>query len=498
MDSEAAYEQIRTWLSSCRGDHPNCPKSLDRALPTRVLDVGAPDGSQEPKIYITKGEAAQYLVLSYCWGGPQPITLTLSTLLAKTTRIEMSSLPQSLQDAVKVTRKLGLRYIWIDALCIIQDSTEDKNKELKRMAQIYQNGLLTISAASACTVSDGFLRPREAFATDIPPFALPYRSPKSGFEAGSLVVQESHNYDPRSEPINQRAWTLQERLLSPRVLIYGTLQLMWQCQTEQLIKNGGVKRNFLDSGSERLNAAFFAKDPEEGALSLMDLTFDWIDVVTDYTHRSLSFADDKLTAIAAVASEFRKLRAGDDYLAGLWRSSLIMELMWMVPPPSVERTGVTPTRPVEYRAPSWSWAAIDGPVAFGGSWRDWPEKIPEDAKIIRCETTLRSNEVPTGNVVDGFLEIHGWAKRAFHDLGSHDIFDREDDAREQPIFKAYMDAEGHKDEDVYCLKLQGGCGIMLRKISDHYQRVGFYEVIDRGERSSGWFDNHSPRILLIR
>jgi hypothetical protein len=426
--------------------------------------------------------------------------LTLSTLEAKTKSIEMSSLPQSLQDAVKVTRKLGLRYIWIDALCIIQDSKEDKERELKKMAQIYQNGLLTISAASARTVSDGFLRNRECLSTNIPMFCLPYclPEPDSGTE-GSIVVQESHHYDPRSEPINQRAWTLQERLLSPRVLVYGTLQLLWQCQSEQLIRNGGVKGKFFDSGSERLNAAFFAKDaPEQVGVSLMDLTYAWINIVTDYTHRGLSFADDKLTAIAAIASDFRKLRVGDEYLAGLWRSSLIMELMWMVPPQKAEETSVTRTRPVEYRAPSWSWAAIDGPVAFGGSWKYWPEKVPEDAKIMRCETTLRSKEVPTGNVIDGFLEIYGRAKLAYHDLDSHDIFDREDEARERPIFKAYMDAEGDKEEDVYCLKLQGGYGIMLRNISDHYERIGFYEMIDHGERSKGWFDNHPPRTLVVR
>jgi len=132
----------------------------------------------------------------------------------------MSTLPQSLQDAIRVTRKLELRYIWIDALCIIQVSTEDKERELKQMAQISQNGLLTTSAASAGTVSEGFLRDREGLSTHIPPFRLQYCVPNLESGVGSIVLQEDPSYDSRLEPINQRAWTLQERLLSPRVLVY--------------------------------------------------------------------------------------------------------------------------------------------------------------------------------------------------------------------------------------------------------------------------------------
>jgi len=334
VDSEGNYEQVQRWLAKCKESHADCPKPRKRLLPTRVVDVGPRDGSQDPKIHVNQGERDYYLVLSYCWGGPQPITLTQDTEYEKTQGIGMSALPRTLHDAVIITRSLGLRYIWIDALCIIQDSPKDKENELKKMAQIYQHGLLTISAASAKTVHDGFLQERKAPVMKFSPFILSYCSPDSTTsEPRNIIVQESHRYDARSEPINQRAWTLQERLLSQRVLVYSTSQLIWQCQTEQL-RNGGVARNFFNPSSERFDAAFFTDkvSSPQSPISARNLTYNWIDTIIDYTHCSLTFGDDKLIAIAGIASEFQRLRAGDTYLAGMWRSTLIMELMWMVEP----------------------------------------------------------------------------------------------------------------------------------------------------------------------
>ncbi|KAF4625089.1 hypothetical protein G7Y89_g13080 [Cudoniella acicularis] len=479
VNDESAWQQISSWLDTCIKEHGKCPSPLKRPLPTRLLDVGAEDGSQDPRIHVSNGEWGQYAVLSYCWGGPQPLTLTLETFPDKVQGISMDSLPRSLQDAVSITRKLGLRYIWIDALCIIQDSPEDKVKELAEMDQIYQNGLLTICGASASNVNEGFLQSRKAPNLNFPPFTLPFLSDDPNYEAGNIILQEEKYYDPYSEPINQRGWTLQERLLSPRVLIYGSHQLMWQCQTSQL-SHGGVGRKFYDSGSERLDVAFFS-DPENtnsskiSPPSFMDLTYTWLDVVTDYSHRQLSFSNDKLNAIAGIASRFRDLKGENDmYLAGMWKSSLVMELLWMVDPSSktLQRGRA---RPKEYRAPSWSWAAIDGPVAFGGSWADWPEKVPKFAKILRCETTLESNELPTGCVTDGLLEIKGQMKQAKCVAGSDNLFDICE--KEEPLGKAYLDVDESVDMAVWCLRVQDSFGILLRDSGEaDFQRVGYFEI----------------------
>ena len=242
-----------------------------------------------------------------------------------------------------------------------------------------------------------------------------------------------------------------------------------------------------------MDADFFVRDISECKIGLKALKCDWHDVVIDYTHRRLSFPDDKLTAMAALASKFRQLGAGE-YLAGLWSSSLITDLMWMVPP--AERAIVPRSRPVHYRAPSWSWAAIDGSVAFT---HYVLEKATYEANVIRCETVPRSIEVPTGNVVSGILEIQGRVKPAFHNLGSHDVFDMEDDGREHPMFKAYMDTKSDEDEYLYCLKLdREGSDLLLRNTSDHYSRVGFFERSFCSDKGMGWFDDASPTIILIR
>ena len=151
--------------------------------------------------------------------------MTLSTL----TRSDMlrgiatSALPQTIQDAITVTRKLGLRYLWVDALCIIQDSALDRDTELTKMDRIYQNAQLTKSAASAERSQDGFLanrlwrrdnRPSTSF------LRIPYAYPNG--ERGNVLLRESYTYYPLKESLNRRGWALQGRVLSSRILIYSS------------------------------------------------------------------------------------------------------------------------------------------------------------------------------------------------------------------------------------------------------------------------------------
>ena len=101
-----------------------------------------------------------YATLSYCWGGPQRKATSTENLASYLDRIELRTLPQTLQDAVFVTRKLGLQYIWIDSLCIVQDAELMKTHEVGRMDRIYSNSYITISANCATSCEDGFLQTR--------------------------------------------------------------------------------------------------------------------------------------------------------------------------------------------------------------------------------------------------------------------------------------------------------------------------------------------------
>jgi hypothetical protein len=129
-----------------------------------------------------------YAALSYCWGGPQTVTSTMATIQDRTQGVTMQSFPQTIQDAIYVTQNLGLRHIWIDALCILQDSPEDKAHELGQMARIYANSYVTIAATSARSVSEVFLQTREPRAQDPKWFPLPFTCPNG--QMGTISVRD--------------------------------------------------------------------------------------------------------------------------------------------------------------------------------------------------------------------------------------------------------------------------------------------------------------------
>ncbi|KAF3766495.1 HET-domain-containing protein [Cryphonectria parasitica EP155] len=428
-------------MESCSKDHDNCVPSIPTSLPTRVLDVGLGDGSDIVRIRETHSEIGKYAALSYCWGGPQPVMLTKGTYMSMTMGFELSTLPMTLRDAVRVTRDLKLNYLWIDALCIIQDDWKDKEHELAAMAAIYKNAYITIAASSANTCREGFLQTRHARNSRYP------------------------------QPTNQRAWCLQERLLSPRVVMFGTYELIWQCQKGQHVA-GGTGDSYLP-GSERLNPAFF--DPSK-SITKEDFYDSWLEIVADYSRRHLSFESDKLVAVSAIASEFQRLSDGDIYLAGLWKRELIKWLSWMVDPSQLKPFGsqrLMP-RPSKYIAPSWSWASVNGTVCIGCAWREKQFY----AEIIRCGITVLDQSLPTGQVTAGVLELRGPLKQMRWTGQTHFKLFKETDPNSEALGKAFMDADESIPDIVYCLRVYKDSGLIMVEKSDSmtYTRVGRFEV----------------------
>jgi hypothetical protein len=128
--------QIRDQLNACNYGHEKCPKREKAELPARVIDV-LPN---TPRLYLSMpNDRAEYITLSYCWGGSQDLTTSTATLSDRKSAIPISLLPPGLQDAISITRLLGFQYLWVDALCILQDSIEDKATEIAKTAAIYRN-----------------------------------------------------------------------------------------------------------------------------------------------------------------------------------------------------------------------------------------------------------------------------------------------------------------------------------------------------------------------
>lgn len=182
----------------------------------------------------------EYAALSYCWGDDEAdFKLTKTGIVPKQSVIPLSALPKTLQDAINITRTLQFPDLWIDALCIVQESKDDWEKEAAMMGEVYSNATLTIAAAGATKSSDGIFRPRDIFEYTSP--QLRFRSPSG--EKGYAFLRYRPGYaDDGKEPLESRGWTLQERLLSPRLLSYNRHQLSWECQSVVYSKGNPVSR----------------------------------------------------------------------------------------------------------------------------------------------------------------------------------------------------------------------------------------------------------------
>jgi hypothetical protein len=412
-----AYKAAREWISECFDSHENCPKQSSLSnLPTRVLDLSAESGTERIKLKISKGAKAQYAALSYCWGSTKQMTTTLESLLSFTEDgIEIKDLPKTLQDAIHVCRNLELRYIWIDSLCILQDSAVDKAVEISMMPQIYKGATVTISAAVASDCGQGFLEDR-SHVRDVldASFPLPYALKDTGKTDLQEVLGNLDEDDTdgiflcpspycgfnvkefEKEPINQRAWTLQESWLSPRLLIYGAGPLQWQCLSAAKSFGGTLPSQVQEDFFPTRNRHKFIA-PRPDVADQETLSSEWMTIVSEYTGRSMTDPQDKLPALSGIAAEFGRL-SGDEYVAGLWASTLPYSLLW-------HQVSQPPSPPNEtYRAPSWSWAAVDGVIRFEDP-NPWVART--EVKINSVSITPATSLAPLANVIAEKLILTG-------------------------------------------------------------------------------------------
>jgi hypothetical protein len=274
-----------------------------------------------------------YAALSYCWGGDQPVKSTLALISKWRMGIPWERLPKTLQDALIVCQMLGIRFLWVDAFCIVQDDPHDKSVEIGQMPNIYRNSTVTIAASRASSVVEGFLGDRTA--TNFPDqvFELPYQCQNG--QLGSITLIRTH-IEP--EPLDVRGWTLQERLLSPRTLEFGTRQLRWICQKSnqgisdgwrQAAEHNETRKDNLDD-IEVLQAQFDTLQGIQHKMQGRELgkaMENWYRLVRVYTSRSLTVPTDRILAISGIAERYGQA-FGDQYCAGIWRATLSSALLW--------------------------------------------------------------------------------------------------------------------------------------------------------------------------
>lgn len=359
-DYTASLNLARKWLSHCQSSHDDCKiherQSTKRRNPSRVLFLGKVSHTDDVHLRICNSDASPitYATLSHCWGSLEVLKLTKETLPKFLQRILVGDLCKSFQDAIFVARFLGFDYLWIDSLCIIQDDTEDWLEESALMSSVYGLSSLNIAASGAADGSEGL------FFARIPPQFRTYEM---------TVEVRGHNlgYECRdpytyfrcigSQPLAKRAWAIQERILAPRTLSFSRTELFWECKTQSACET---------------SPEFFPFPPAAGGEFLRKSSLlTWETIVLLYTSANLTFSRDKLIALSGLARHFHKRTAEDTYLAGLWRKPLPMKLCWRVDNPQ--------PRPTSYRAPTWSWASVDGRILLQN---DNGNEMPRYVRLI--------------------------------------------------------------------------------------------------------------------
>jgi hypothetical protein len=224
---EKVKEKIDTWINTCLQCHEYCRRTGDSPFPTRLLNVTY----DSPKLENTAGKVGNYAALSHCWGGHNSLTTTVSTISYWENGTSMTELPLTIRDAVDLTRKLDIPYLWADTLCIIQDDPLDGEKKAARMGQVYTMSFLTISAMSATNSNDGFLTLRIGGNVEKALGSFPYTDPKTGNECELYLRHDNGGWKQAVENgiLNTRAWVLQERILSPRIIHFSKSRMFWKC-----------------------------------------------------------------------------------------------------------------------------------------------------------------------------------------------------------------------------------------------------------------------------
>jgi hypothetical protein len=334
-------------MNECLAEHPSCLLSKTDFLPTRLLDVGEGLGStlrlvESVDIPKTPGNYPKFMALSHCWGKSRPsLVLTSSSIKILSDGVELDQLPRTFKDAARIVQMLGRRYLWIDSLCIKQDSSADWQKEAAQMDSIYRKAQLTLAAASS-TDSKGGCYIDEKLATMIQ--NIPFR--QSDGTMGECRLRTNDRPEVfMSSPLHRRGWVLQESILSMRIVFFTEDQMVWQCRTKHYTEDA--------MPAPRRHHWEYPNGYTHNLVSDRDRRDKWWSWVENYTKRILSNPNDKLPAFAGITKFFAQ-ETGYTPFAGLWKEHLLSDLLWWV----VEPEDNLPAANAPKGIPSWSWSAI--------------------------------------------------------------------------------------------------------------------------------------------
>ncbi|KAM7208361.1 Heterokaryon incompatibility protein (HET) domain containing protein [Naviculisporaceae sp. PSN 640] len=370
----------RMWRDECLDNHSRCQRGAvdDQVkLPTRLLDVTDPNRPllRESASLIEKEANTQYVALSYCWGlGKRFLTLRSNYESFTTAGISSQDLPRTFRDAVHAANNIGYRFIWIDALCIIQDDRDDLQRELTIMGDIYRYAAMTIGAQGAASSHSGLFESSRHPLSLIPcTVELSITTPSqhtTTFNATLAVKVRSE------DNLDRRGWILQEDILTSRALRFSD-QMSWRCmesfrtETEpcSLFSTTPSAVDPLRKIRKHICTDTVESIPKdtggEVAPARSSRFSSWYNMVQLYSDKELSFESDVLRALLGIAAMFRD-KYKITYLAGLWKEDLFCGLCWYAsandrrPVAAVGLVSSVPNTSKReiHSAPSWTWAAV--------------------------------------------------------------------------------------------------------------------------------------------
>jgi len=368
--SPASFALLRCWLQYCLDNHSVCHQRVGTTMPTRLLHIDATSpGQQEADAftYTVKlvyspdfGPGAhkqvRYIALSYCWGTTgECYKLTKETLPALTEGVSSSAFPQTIRDAVHATHSLGLEWLWVDSMCIVQDVEEDWKREAATMADVYRNCVVEVAALGARGNGEGLFARRDPLMYhDCHLFSI------DGEDFSVISKEFRHTGEVTDEwPLYERGWVFQERVLPARTIKFGPF-LAWECR-EMKIDEFSLVRPILDPREQwrfedqLLCREFHGRDsvPRTGQEAEGVYRF-WKQARDHFSGLLLTKPTDRLVAIQGLMTAVARYTRWQP-ACGLWDDFLLRELLWRRAPMNVHasRSGLRP---------SWSWISITGSV----------------------------------------------------------------------------------------------------------------------------------------
>jgi hypothetical protein len=477
----------KEWMDECCKNHKDCNKKENNALPTRLISIAGDDLRLVSTVdWQTK---PPYSTLSHRWGDESFLKLTEQNHDSFLKVIPNEELPKTFRDAVHISQRLGLDYLWIDSLCILQGDIEDWRREAALMSSVYGGSSINIAASSAVNVHEGcFLK--EPYLVD----GLRARISV----AGSKLVRDFrsssvYELSTTGSHLATRAWAVQEKILPPRTIHFGNRGAFWECRSK-------IANEFLPDGfPSRLGSGLIDEAVRQ------DFDHYWWNIVRLYSATNLTYSQDKLPALSGIARRIHEEKGGQ-YIAGMWRDEDIEgQLCWRAMAPQLRPT---------WRASSWSWASVDGEVLYTN--RRWSDTLQDSyAHVLDVKMTLLGQD-PFGEVRNGCMRIACSGMVAARFSGGNTVKIESDDTNNTagdgyPISIDALDDKWEKDSDssIYLLPLFGGetghasyadkkgedlikelaiSGLVLRKegaITGQFCRIGMFEFLKDSVNRSG-------------